>query len=47
LLLIIILQFFRNPNWLLNENQILAPVDGKVVVIEEVYEGEYFKRKRL
>jgi hypothetical protein len=24
-----------------------APVDGKVVVIEEVYEGEYFKEKTL
>jgi phosphatidylserine decarboxylase len=49
LLLIIILQFFRNPKRtvLLNENQILAPVDGKVVVIEEIYEGEYFKDKRL
>jgi phosphatidylserine decarboxylase len=48
-LLIIILQFFRNPkrSVILNENQILAPVDGKVVVIEEVYEGEYFKDKRL
>lgn len=47
--LIIILQFFRNPkrSVILNENQILAPVDGKVVVIEEVYEGEYFKDKRL
>jgi phosphatidylserine decarboxylase len=30
-----------------NENQILSPVDGKVVVIEEVYEGEYYKDKRL
>lgn len=49
LLLVIILQFFRNPKRavLPNENQILAPVDGKVVVIEEVYEGEYFKEKRL
>src|SRR3970282_2605299 len=48
-LLIIILQFFRNPkrNFILNENQILAPVDGKVVVIEEVYEGEYFKEKTI
>ena len=48
-LLIIILQFFRNPkrNYILNENQILAPVDGKVVVIEEVYESEYFKEKRI
>ena len=49
LLLIIILQFFRNPKRtvIINENQILAPVDGKVVVIEEVYEGEYFKDDRL
>ena len=48
-LLIIILQFFRNPkrNFILSENQILAPVDGKVVVIEEVYEGEYFMEKRI
>jgi phosphatidylserine decarboxylase len=49
LLLIIILQFFRNPKRtaILNEKQILAPVDGKVVVIEEVFESEYFKDKRL
>ncbi|MCP2025896.1 phosphatidylserine decarboxylase [Flavobacterium sp. HSC-32F16] len=47
--LIIILQFFRNPKRIAirNIDQILAPVDGKVVVIEEVYEGEYFKDKRL
>ena len=49
LILIIILQFFRNPKRtvIFDENQILAPVDGKVVVIEEVYEGEYYKDKRL
>ncbi|AMA48879.1 MULTISPECIES: phosphatidylserine decarboxylase family protein [Flavobacterium] len=48
-LYIIILQFFRNPNRKIqpNEHTILAPVDGKVVVIEEVYEEEYFKDKRL
>jgi phosphatidylserine decarboxylase len=47
--LIIILQFFRNPKRIAikNSDHILAPVDGKVVVIEEVYEGEYFKDKRL
>ena len=47
--LIIILQFFRNPkrNTVLNEKHIIAPVDGKVVVIEEVEETEYFKDKRL
>jgi len=49
LVLIIILQFFRNPKRIAvtNTDQILSPVDGKVVVIEEVYEGEFFKDKRL
>ena len=50
LFLVIILQFFRNPKRTLNniaDHLILAPVDGKVVVIEEVYEPEYFKDKRL
>lgn len=49
LVLIIILQFFRNPQRIYDKNtdQILSPVDGKVVVIEEVYEGEFFKEKRL
>ncbi len=49
LFLIIILQFFRNPKRTVvqNENQILSPVDGKVVVIEEVFESEYFKEKRI
>ncbi|CAM3888312.1 phosphatidylserine decarboxylase [Flavobacterium branchiophilum NBRC 15030 = ATCC 35035] len=49
LLLIIVLQFFRNPNRQItpNKNVVLAPVDGKVVVIEEVFEKEYFKDKRL
>ncbi len=46
---LIVLQFFRNPkrNTVLNENHIIAPVDGKVVVIKEVYESEYFKDQRL
>jgi len=49
LLYVIVLQFFRNPkrNTLINDGQIIAPVDGKVVVIEEVFEPEYFKDKRL
>ena len=50
LFLVIVLQFFRNPNRTLDDiadHLILAPVDGKVVVIEEVYEPEYFKDKRL
>ena len=33
--------------FLLNDNVLVAPVDGKVVVIEEVEEPEYFKGKRL
>ena len=47
--LVLILQFFRNPKRFVNDEMdtILAPVDGKVVVIEEVYEPEYFKDKRL
>ena len=46
---VMILQFFRNPKRIvsLNGHHIIAPVDGKVVVIEEVFEAEYFKDKRL
>jgi phosphatidylserine decarboxylase len=46
--LILILQFFRNPKRkvLKNFDEILAPVDGKVVVIEEVEETEYFHDRR-
>lgn len=49
ILLILILQFFRNPkrNTQTNQTHIIAPVDGKVVVIEEVFEKEYFKDQRL
>ena len=48
-ILILILQFFRNPkrNTQLDDSKIVSPVDGKVVVIEEVEETEYFKDKRL
>jgi len=47
-ILVLILQFFRNPKRAVqfNLNEIIAPVDGKVVVIEEVEEKEYFKGKR-
>ena len=49
LMLVFVLQFFRNPKISVkkNENHILSPVDGKVVIIEEVFESEYFKDKRL
>jgi phosphatidylserine decarboxylase len=48
-LIITILQFFRDPKreFTIGENLIIAPADGKVVVIEETEEGEYFKEKRL
>uniref|UniRef100_UPI00404A2D1C phosphatidylserine decarboxylase family protein n=1 Tax=Gelidibacter sp. TaxID=2018083 RepID=UPI00404A2D1C len=47
--LLLILQFFRNPKRIgtPSEIQVLSPVDGKVVVIEEVFEKEYFNEKRL
>ena len=49
IILVLVLQFFRNPKRKtpINSNQLIAPVDGKVVVIEEVFEKEYFKDKRL
>jgi phosphatidylserine decarboxylase len=41
--------FFRIPtrNFFTSDNQIIAPADGRVVVIEEVVENEYFKDKRI
>ncbi|MDO8368144.1 MAG: phosphatidylserine decarboxylase family protein [Saprospiraceae bacterium] len=47
---ILVLQFFRNPvrEVLVADNHLVyAPADGKICVIEEVYEAEYFKEKRL
>ena len=43
-LLVVVLQFFRNPKRATpkNDKHIIAPVDGKIVVIEEVFEKEYF-----
>ncbi|MBC7913349.1 MAG: phosphatidylserine decarboxylase family protein [Pyrinomonadaceae bacterium] len=48
-LFITILQFFRSPNraWAKNDKHIICPADGKVVVIEEAEETEYFKDKRI
>jgi phosphatidylserine decarboxylase len=45
--LIVIIQFFRSPsrNWNKNEKAIIAPADGKVVVIEEIEETEFLKKK--
>ncbi len=46
---LLILQFFRSPSRIqtFGENLIIAPADGKVVVIEETMENEYFKDKRI
>ncbi len=48
-LTLVILQFFRNPTrqFTLGENLVIAPADGKIVVIEETEELEHFKDKRL
>ncbi|MGB0849915.1 MAG: phosphatidylserine decarboxylase family protein [Bacteroidia bacterium] len=48
-LYILIVRFFRNPPRPADqtENGIICPCDGKVVVIEEVEETEYFKDKRI
>jgi phosphatidylserine decarboxylase len=48
-ILVLILQFFRNPkrSFTMKDSQVISPVDGKVVVIEEVFEKEYFNDKRL
>jgi phosphatidylserine decarboxylase len=46
---VLILQFFRNPKrqTKANDKHVIAPVDGKVVVIEEVFEKEVFNDKRI
>ncbi|HRD58235.1 MAG TPA: phosphatidylserine decarboxylase family protein [Ferruginibacter sp.] len=48
-LVLFIVSFFRIPSRTLtiNESQIIAPADGKVVVMEETIDEEYFKDKRL
>ena len=46
---ILILQFFRNPKRKIqpNDKYILAPADGEIVIIKEVFEKEFYKEKRL
>ena len=48
-LLLFLISFFRIPNRTLThgDNLIICPADGKVVVIEEITDTEYFKDKRL
>jgi phosphatidylserine decarboxylase len=45
---LLILQFFRNPVFAITQNtkHVLAPADGKVVVIEETDENEYFRSRK-
>ena len=49
ILLVLILQFFRNPKININssENYILSPADGKIVIIKKVFEPEFFKDERI
>ncbi|RPG56136.1 MAG: phosphatidylserine decarboxylase family protein [Flavobacteriales bacterium] len=46
---VLILQFFRNPKRkiMANDKSILAPADGKIVIIKEVFEKEFYNEKRL
>ena len=49
-LFFLVLQFFRNPRreiLFADDNVVYAPADGKIVVIEETNENEYFQDKRL
>lgn len=48
-LLLFIISFFRSPkrNFTIARHQVICPADGKVVVIEEMTDTEYFKDKRL
>ena len=50
IIFLLVLQFFRNPRreiLVADDNIVYAPADGKVVVIEEAYEGEYFNNNRI
>jgi phosphatidylserine decarboxylase len=46
---LLVLQFFRSPNVSIDvdDDLVLAPAEGKVVVIEKTVESEYFKDERL
>lgn len=49
ILFLLVLQFFRNPKIIIpvNDRHVVAPADGKVVVIEETTETEYLKDRRI
>jgi phosphatidylserine decarboxylase len=46
---LMIVRFFRSPTRTTNsgDNRILCPADGKIVVIEQTHEPEYFKDQRI
>ena len=49
-LLVFVTYFFRNPTRIVevtDENLLIAPADGRVVVVEPTVENEYFHEKRL
>lgn len=48
-MVVLVVQFFRNPtrSTVVNPMHLIAPADGKMVIIEDVEEPEYFKGKRL
>jgi phosphatidylserine decarboxylase len=47
--LLFVISFFRSPkrDYTISEQQVICPADGKVVVIEEIFDTEYFQDKRL
>ncbi len=49
LLLLFVFRFFRKPmrKIKIGDNEVIAPADGKVVAIEEIYEDEFIKGKRI
>lgn len=50
ILFLAVVQFFRNPRReivISDDNLVYAPADGKIVVIEETQENEYFQDKRI
>jgi phosphatidylserine decarboxylase len=49
ILFLLVAQFFRNPtrDLTIDPNAVIAPCDGKVVIIDTVYEKEYLHRQSL
>ena len=49
IILLFIISFFRSPNrdFTLSHHEVICPADGKVVVIEEIFDTEYFNDRRL